>query len=468
MESLGEILKKRRIPIDTSRGNTDIWSGAESPEEESPPCPVCKGAGFVHPRLPSGQVDYTQVVVCQCTQKELDKDRQGHLERYSNLGFLTRLSFDNLISQGRNGDPQNQTRFLRAHQAAISFAQNPQGWLVFMGPSGSGKTHLAAAIANYYLQQNQPAYFQPVSDLLDHLRSTFSPSSHISYDELFEQVKNVPLLILDDLGRQSSTPWAEEKLFQIINHRFNAQLPTVVNISAGVSLEEIEERWGTRLTDPSLSQLYLLEEKKPPILDYLGNMGLELLSSRTFENFDSKRINLPLEQRQNLEHAFRLAQSFAESPVDWLIFQGTNGCGKTHLAAAIANYLLRGGKPVSFIIVPDFLDHLRSTFSPESKVSYDDLFERAKCAPLLILDDFGEHSSTSWAQEKLYQLINYRYNARLPMVITMCCSLDEIETRISSRMADYRLSTVFNIIAPDYRADRQVTENYKPRRSQRR
>jgi DNA replication protein DnaC len=187
----------------------------------------------------------------------------------------------------------------------------------------------------------------------------------------------------------------------------------------------------------------------------------------TFDNFDPKRVNLPLEQRQNLEEAFHKALSFAKSPEDWLIFQGTNGCGKTHLAAAIANYLLRAGKPVSFIIIPDFLDHLRSTFSPESKVTYDELFERVKKAPVLILDDFGEHSSTPWAQEKLYQLINYRYNARLPTVITMCYSLDEIETRISSRMADPRLSLVFNIIAPDYRADRQVTERPKPRPSRR-
>ena len=93
----------------------------------------------------------------------------------------------------------------------------------------------------------------------------------------------------------------------------------------------------------------------------------------TFDNFDSKRVNLPLEQRQNLENAFRLAHSFAESPEGWLVFQGTNGCGKTHLAAAIANYHLRAGKPVSFIIVPDFLDHLRSTYSPDSKITYDEL-----------------------------------------------------------------------------------------------
>ncbi|HJX69859.1 MAG TPA: ATP-binding protein [Dehalococcoidia bacterium] len=449
----------------------DTWSSAELPEEEPPPCPICKGAGFVHPQLPTGQMDYSRVVPCHCTQKELEESRLARLQRYSNLGSLTRLTFDNLIPQGRSGDPQNQERFLRAYQAAKSFAQNPQGWLVFMGPSGCGKTHLAVAIANYRLQQNQLAFFQPVPDLLDHLRSTFSPSSDISYDELFEQMKNVPLLTLDDLGRQSSTPWAEEKLFQLINHRFNAQLPTVINISAGVSLEKIEGRWGTRLTDPSLSQLYLLEEKRPAILDYMGDLGQELYRQMTFDKFDYKRVNLPLDKRRNLEDAFRRALSFAESPQGWLVFLGTNGCGKTHLAAAIANYRFQRGEQVYFTFIPDLLDHLRSTFSPESKVSYDEIFERVKKAPLLILDDFGEHSSTPWAQEKLYQLINHRYTDRLPTVITITGSqegLEErVEIRICSRMIDQQISTVFEILAPDYRGDRQVIERPKPRRSQR-
>jgi len=80
--------------------------------------------------------------------------------------------------------------------------------------------------------------------------------------------------------------------------------------------------------------------------------------------------------------------------------------------------VLRRSDSVLFIVVPDLLDHLRSSFGPDSRVSYDALFERIKKAPVLVLDDFGEHSATSWAQEKIYQLINYRYNARLATVIT--------------------------------------------------
>ncbi|MCK4222237.1 MAG: ATP-binding protein, partial [Dehalococcoidia bacterium] len=73
----------------------------------------------------------------------------------------------------------------------------------------------------------------------------------------------------------------------------------------------------------------------------------------------------------------------------------------------------------------------------------------------------GEQSVTPWAQAKLYQIINYRYNARLPMVVTTCLSLEEIETRISSRMVDPKLSLAFNIIAPDYRGDVRTARRAK-------
>jgi len=195
-----------------------------------------------------------------------------------------------------------------------------------------------------------------------------------------------------------------------------------------------------------------------------GILGLKLLRNMTFENFDPKRVNLPLDKQRNLSDAHKLARRFAEEPEGWLVLQGPNGCGKTHLAAAIGNYQLQKGNPVMFVFVPDFLDHLRSAFSPDSKVTYDELFERVKLSPLLILDDFGEQASTPWAQEKLYQLINYRYNDRLPMVVTTCLSLEEIETRIGSRLVDTRLSTPFNIDVPDYRSDLPPSKAERRRR----
>ena len=161
-----------------------------------------------------------------------------------------------------------------------------------------------------------------------------------------------------------------------------------------------------------------------------------------------------------MDEVYRVAFDFAKNPEGWLVFMGETGCGKTHLAAAIVNYRYEAGKPALFVVVPEFLDHLRSTFNPESKVSYDQLFESVKAAPLLVLDDFGEQSTNPWVREKLYQLINYRYNSRLPTVITTRYSLDEImaevDSSISSRLVDRNISVTFGIIAPDFRGDRRA------------
>ena len=444
-----------------SRADTDTSSkgNVPSPSEEGGGeiCPICKGAGFVHPALDSGKVDFSRVVPCRCSKGELRKKKTEYLEKYSNLGSLSQLTFDNLSPKGKAAGAISQERFAQVYQAAKAFADSPRGWLVFSGPSGSGKTHLACAIANHRLSLGEPVFYIGTADLLDHLRSAFSPASDTTYDELFEQVKNVPLLVLDDLGLGSATAWAKEKLEQLLQHRFNTRLATV--ITTDVPLERMDERLRGHLADNEFCQVWTIEPASP--LESRGGLELELLRNMTFDNFDHKRMELPPEQRQNLRQAFNLAVEFARSPEGWLIFQGVNGCGKTHLAAAIANYRLAQGKPAFFVVVPDLLDHLRSTFSPDSRISYDEFSERIKEVPLLILDDFGEQSATPWAQEKLYQLINYRYNARLPMVVTTCLSLDEIETRISSRMVDPMISLVFNITAPDYRGNVKATRQTK-------
>ncbi|HIP97593.1 MAG TPA: ATP-binding protein, partial [Anaerolineae bacterium] len=119
-----------------------------------------------------------------------------------------------------------------------------------------------------------------------------------------------------------------------------------------------------------------------------------------------------------------------------------------------------------FITVPDLLDHLRATFSPTSLVSYDKRFEEVRTAPLLILDDLGTQSATAWAAEKLYQIFNYRYNARLPTVITTADEIEAIDPRLRSRILDPGRCTVFAIEAPAYRGGGRRTSG--KRASQRR
>lgn len=453
MEHIGEILRNQARGDDPAPGRGPGAAGDPQPgtAPEEAVCPVCHGARFVHPLLPAGTPDYSEIVPCRCTAEDDEGRRRSRLERYGNLGPLTRLTFESVDAAGLGDDAADRQQFRRACEAARRFADSPDGWLVLTGPTGMGKTHLAAAIANRAVAAGLPALYISAPDLLDHLRSSFAPGSEMPYDELFDQVRNAPLLVLDDIGAQSATPWAAEKLGQLLNHRFIRRLPTVLVLI--VSPDELDERIRVRLTDHGLSQVLSVASHPSTLVTSAWAPGFDLQTRMTFESFDAKRVNLPPELRQNIRDAFRTAAEFARSPEGWLVFLGVNGCGKTHLAAAIVNYRFQHGQTALFIVVPDFLDHLRSTFSPEGRMSYDELFEQVRNAPLLVLDDLGAQSTTRWAQEKLYQVVNYRYNARLATVVTTNCSLDELDNRIASRLADAKISLLFNITAPHYTSD---------------
>ena len=443
MENLGEILERLAI------GNTSGDRPSLPDQEEGDACERCGGRGWLTVDAAVGDPDFGRMIACSCRQDDREEEAYSRLLKYSNLGSLARFTFDTVAPESGERPAGSIDSYRSAYAAAKDFAEGPAGWLVILGPHGSGKTILAAAVANRCIDRGHVVFFSHVPDLLDHLRATFSPTSDIAYSELFEQVKSTPILVLDGLGSHSTTPWAEEKLGQIINHRYNAALPTVVTSAA--SLDELHPYLSTRLRSPGLSRVVEieLERERPDAL--LGGIDPQMLERMSFETFDVRGNNPNAAQRASLEAAFTSASSFAESLDGWLIITGETGAGKTHLAVAIAGVQIKQGKSAMFAFVPDLMDYLRSTFHPESPIRYDSLFEQIKNTPLLILDDFGKERKSDWAVEKLYQIVTHRHNLRLPMVITSIRELDDKGDPVNSRIRDASLETLIRLEAPDYR-----------------
>jgi DNA replication protein DnaC len=308
-------------------------------------------------------------------------------------------------------------------------------------------------VANRVIERGRPALFIVVPDLLDHLRASYRPDAAEPYDTLFEQVRNAPLLILDDLGAQSPTPWATEKLFQIVNHRYNLQLPTV--ITSSLPLEDLDERVRTRLGDILLSQVHQLEETGGRRAQSGGALDLPLVREMTFARFNPTGLGSSPEAARSLGRALQIASDYAERPDGWLVLLGPTGVGKTHLAAAVGHRWREMGRAVEFVVVPDLLDRVRALMSEEGDAEQYRLLDQVRTCPFLILDDLGVHSATRWAQEKLFQILNYRYNARLASVITVGRPLDELPESWVSRMYDDKVSLIFQMEAPDYRGLRR-------------
>ncbi len=153
-----------------------------------------------------------------------------------------------------------------------------------------------------------------------------------------------------------------------------------------------------------------------------------------------------------LKEAFDCARNLAEEEGDikWLTLIGRAALGKTHLAVAICRRWLERGKPARYAYVPLLLEELRRGFGESGDRSYETRFDRFLNVPLLVLDDLGAEHSTSWVQEKLDTIIDYRLMNGLYLIVTSNLPIDMLPLRIESRLKRAPGAKVVFIKAPEF------------------
>lgn len=174
-----------------------------------------------------------KAVIDFCKKQKLYRVAEK-LKKEANLSkrFTTR-TFENFIID----TPTQKT----AYDLALTYAQNIDKGLeegtgiIFVGQGcvGTGKTHLACAIANNLLDRGYPVKVINVAKMIYQIKEDFKVDEYV----------NVPILLIDDLGKETGTQWVCEMLYLIFNERYEAMKPTIITTENG--LDEIKRNYTT-------------------------------------------------------------------------------------------------------------------------------------------------------------------------------------------------------------------------------
>ena len=159
-----------------------------------------------------------------------------------------RMTFDAFDLSGAPSSDAGQLRNLRkGFETVRRWSAAPAGWLVITGGTGSGKTHLSVAAAVALQAAGRRVAFATVADLADSLRrGSFAGWE----DDLIRELRDVDLLVLDDLGVERSTQFVDERLYMIFNHRYERGKATVITTNLAVGqLRESRPRLAARMLD---------------------------------------------------------------------------------------------------------------------------------------------------------------------------------------------------------------------------
>jgi DNA replication protein DnaC len=211
---------------------------------------------FDEPRWLRRSDDYEE---CSCPgaaerREKLRKEKEAALKAEQKRAYREKV--DQMIEVSRLGkrfrmrtfetyrvNERNKAVYDVVREYAENFAEHKErgDGLYLSGGFGTGKTHLAAAICHEVIKQGYQPIFGTMITLLERIKATYNSGAAEKTEwQIIDHYINCDLLIIDDLGKERPTGWALEKLYGIINARYEDCRPIVITANYGIS--QIEKR----------------------------------------------------------------------------------------------------------------------------------------------------------------------------------------------------------------------------------
>lgn len=260
MEELKEILKKLntgttsdgRSLMEREQRKVDLYNEDEgTANEDGYDCPICKNRGDIAilEEYPAGCWRF-KIKECKCA--EIHRS----IRRMEKSG-LKNIIRDYTFGKFEATEPWQKT----IKEAAMAYAKEPDGWFFIGGQSGAGKTHLCTAICREFLLAGQQVIYMLWRDEVVKLKAAVN--DYEAYGKSIERYKNAEILYIDDMFKTGRGQDGEKQVptgadvnvaYQILGHRYNEKLPTIISSECTQDdILDIDEALGGRIVERAVA-----------------------------------------------------------------------------------------------------------------------------------------------------------------------------------------------------------------------